>query len=49
MDQVDDKVAVGTETHEGTKDRTVEAVRNDIAVATPPPAPKEEVTQWTIK
>ena len=45
MDQLDDKVAVGTETHEGTKDRTVEAVRNDIAVATPPPAPKEEVTQ----
>ena len=45
MDQLDDKVAVGTETHEGTKDRTVEAVRNDIAVATPPPATKEEVTQ----
>ena len=45
MDQLDDKVAVGTETHEGTKDRTVEAVRNDIAVATPPPAPNEEVTQ----
>ena len=39
-----DKVAVGTENHEGTKDRNVEAVRNDIAVNTPPPAPKEEVT-----
>lgn len=45
MDQLDDKVAVGTETHEGTKDRTIEAVRNDISVNTPPPAPKEEVTQ----
>lgn len=44
MDKLDDKVAVGTENHEGTKDRTVEAVRNDIAVNTPPPAPKEEVT-----
>ena len=45
MDQLDAKIAVGTETHEGPKDRTIEAVRNDIAVATPPPAPKEEVTQ----
>ena len=45
MDQLDDKVAVGTETHQGTTDRTIEAVRNDIAVNTPPPAPKEEVTQ----
>lgn len=45
MDQLDAKIAVGTETHEGAKDRTIEAVRNDIAVATPPPAPKEEVTQ----
>ena len=45
MDQLDPKIAVGTETHEGAKDRTIEAVRNDIAVATPPPAPKEEVTQ----
>lgn len=44
MDKLDDKVAVGTENHEGTKDRNVEAVRNDIAVNTPPPAPKEEVT-----
>ena len=45
MDQLDAKIAVGTETHEGAQDRTIEAVRNDIAVATPPPAPKEEVTQ----
>ena len=45
MDQLDAKIAVGTETHEGAKDRTIEAVRNDIAVATLPPAPKEEVTQ----
>ena len=46
MDKLDEKVAVGTETHEGTQDRTVEAVRNDIAVATTPPpaAPKEEVS-----
>ena len=45
MDQMDDKVAVGTENKEGVKDRTVEAVRNDIAVAAPPPppAPKPEV------
>ena len=46
MDQLDDKVAVGTENKEGVKDRTVEAVRNDIAVAAPPPppAPKPEVS-----
>ena len=45
MDQLDDKVAVGTENKECVKDRTVEAVRNDIAVAAPPPppAPKPEV------
>ena len=45
MDQLDDKVAVGTDIKEGVKDRTVEAVRNDIAVAAPPPppAPKPEV------
>ena len=45
MDQLNDKVAVGTENKEGVKDRTVEAVRNDIAVAAPPPppAPKPEV------
>ena len=48
MDQLDAKIAVGTETHEGAKDRTIEAVRNDIAVATPPPAPKEEVTQKVL-
>ena len=39
MDKLDDKVAVGTENKEGVKDRTVEAVRNDIAVAAPPPPP----------
>lgn len=45
MDKLDDKVAVSTENREGVKDRTVEAVRNDIAVAAPPPppAPKPEV------
>ena len=45
MDKLDDKVAVGAEDKEGVKDRTVEAVRNDIAVAAPPPppAPKPEV------
>ena len=45
MDKLDDKVAVCTENKEGVKDRTVEAVRNDIAVAAPPPppAPKPEV------
>lgn len=45
MDQLDAKVAVGTENVKGTTDRTVEAVRNDIAVGTPPPppAPKPEV------
>ena len=46
MDQLDAKVAVGTKDEEGTKDRTVEAVRSDIAVAAPPPppAPKPEVS-----
>ena len=46
MDKLDDKVAVGTENKEGTKDRTVEAVRTEIAVAAPPPppAPKPEVS-----
>ena len=39
MDKLDDKVAVGSEDKEGVKDRTVEAVRNDIAVAAPPPPP----------
>lgn len=44
MDKLDDK-AVGTEDKEGVKDRTVEAVRSEIAVAAPPPppAPKPEV------
>ena len=46
MDQLDEKVAVSNENKEGVKDRTVEAVRNDIAVAAPPPppAPKPEVS-----
>ena len=45
MDKLDDKVAVGAEDKEGVKDRTVEAVRSEIAVAAPPPppAPKPEV------
>ena len=45
MDKLDEKVAVGTENKEGVKDRTVEAVRSEIAVAAPPPppAPKPEV------
>lgn len=45
MEDLDKKAAVGAETHEGSDSRIVEAVRNDVAVATPPPAPKEEVTQ----
>ena len=46
MDKLDDKVAVGTENKEGVKDRTIEAVRSEIAVAAPPPppAPKPEVS-----
>lgn len=45
MDKLDEKVAVGTENKEGTKDRLAEAVRSDIAVvAPPPPAPKPEVS-----
>ena len=45
MDKLDEKVAVGTENKEGVKDRTIEAVRNDIATVAPPPppAPKPEV------
>ena len=45
MDKLDEKVAVGTENKEGVKDRTIEAVRSEIAVAAPPPppAPKPEV------
>ena len=45
IDKLDDKVAVGSEDKEGVKDRTVEAVRSEIAVAAPPPppAPKPEV------
>ena len=45
MDKLDDKVAVGSEDKEGVKDRNVEAVRSEIAVADPPPppAPKPEV------
>lgn len=45
QEDLDKKAAVGAETHEGSDSRIVEAVRNDVAVATPPPAPKEEVTQ----
>lgn len=49
MDKLDAKVAVSNVDQEGVKDRTVEAVRNDIAVIVPPPAPvekpKEEVKQ----
>ena len=46
MDKLDEKVDVGTENKEGTKDRLAEAVRSDIAVAAPPPppAPKPEVS-----
>ena len=46
MDKLDEKVAVGTENKEGTKDRLAEAVRSDTAVAAPPPppAPKPEVS-----
>ena len=46
MDQLDAKVAVGTKDEEGVKDRNIEAVRSDIAVAAPPPppAPKPEVS-----
>ena len=48
MDQLKKDVAVSNVDQEGTKDRTVEAVRNDIAVNVPPPpveAPKQEVKQ----
>lgn len=46
MDKLDDKAAVGNQDTKGTLNRTVEAVRNDIAVNTPPPppAPKQEVS-----
>ena len=43
MDKLDDKVAVGAEDKEGVKDRTVEAVRSEIAVAAPPPDRKSVV------
>ena len=39
MDKLDEKVAVGTENKEGVKDRTIEAVRSDIATVAPPPPP----------
>ena len=47
MDKLDEKVAISNVDQEGTKDRTVEAVRNDIAVNVPPPTveKKEEVKQ----
>ena len=46
MDKLDEKVAVGTENKEGTKDRLAEAVRSDIVTTAPPPppAPKPEVS-----
>ena len=46
MDKLDEKVAVGTENKEGTKDRLAEAVRSDITTVAPPPppAPKPEVS-----
>lgn len=37
QDKLDASVAVGNENVEGSKDRGLEAVRNDIAVGTPPP------------
>ena len=46
MDDLDKKVAVGVKDQEGVKDRTVEAIRNDIAVNTPP---KEEVKQEVVE
>ena len=46
MDDLDKKVAVGVKDQEGVKDRTVEAIRNDIAVNTPP---KEEVKQQVVE
>ncbi len=46
MDKLDENVAVSTKDQEGVKDRTVEAVRNDIAVNTEPKQEvKQEVTQ----
>jgi len=48
MDKLDEKVAISNVDQEGTKDRTVEAVRNDIAVAPPPPEKKEEVKQEVV-
>lgn len=47
MDQLKKDVAVANVDQEGSKDRTVEAVRNDIAVNVPPPPveKKEEVKQ----
>lgn len=41
MDKLDEKVAISNVDQEGSKDRTIEAIRNDIAVNVPPPAPKE--------
>jgi protein TonB len=48
MDKLDEKVAISNVDQEGTKDRTVEAVRNDIAVASPPPEKKEEVKHEVV-
>ena len=48
QDKLDEKVAVGTENKEGTKDRQVEAAKSNIVVGEaappPPPAPKQEVS-----
>lgn len=48
MDKLDEKVAISNVDQEGTKDRTVEAVRNDIAVAPPPQEKKEEVKHEVV-
>jgi len=49
-EDLDKDVAVGAKDQEGVKDRTVEAIRNDIAVNVPVEQPKVEVTQkvWDV-
>ena len=44
-EDLDKDVAVGAKDQEGVKDRTVEAIRNDIAVNVPKEEPKQEVAQ----
>ena len=44
-EDLDKDVAVGAKDQEGVKDRTVEAIRNDIAVNVPKGEPKQEVAQ----